>query len=282
MLVRRPKAPEGFNKEARDVRAKIRRIVLAMAQGGEPPKSDDFDDVWSSFKDKLAEAQNGKCGYCDRHVLGGDDGTIDHYHPKAEITALFDDPATWGRQKTHSASVSGRQEQPVSRVAYHWLAYAWSNYIFACSCCNKKWKRSFFPVARHPRCCPPRPKGQESPLLLHCYQKLRPSEHLQWNADGTVEPRGDSRHGFETIRTVGLHRDPLCVERKAVAEDVFESIQRWADGDAAQQKTAERDLLRLGSDTRPFAGVARAIVEQQLGLPWEDFVGLVAPAAGTA
>ncbi|MFT3764185.1 MAG: hypothetical protein QM820_01490 [Minicystis sp.] len=266
LLVRRPKTPERFNRSAQAARTKIRALVRAQ----ERPKSADFEDIWSEFKHVLAEAQGHRCGYCDRHVLGGDDGTVDHFCPKAEITALHEDPATWGTQKAHSASVEGRQTQAVSTYGYHWLAYAWNNYVFACSCCNEKWKRAIFPVSTHPRCCPPRPRGHEEPLLLSCYGKLRPSEHLLFNADGTVEARSGSRYGYETIRTVGLYRDPLCNERKAVAEDAHDLVREFADGDEA----ALHRLRRMGAASRPFAGVVRAIAEQQFGMAWEEVLTL--------
>jgi hypothetical protein len=179
---RRPPTPPGFKNHER-------------------PRSAQFADVWSDFKHLLADAQHDRCGYCDRHVHGGDDGTVDHYCPKTEVEALFDDPSTCGRQRAHSASVEGRLTQPVSDCGYHWLAYAWRNYVFACSCCNEKWKRAIFPVAINPRCCPPRARGREDPLLLSCYTGQRPSEHLQFNHDGSVEPANRSRHGYETIRT---------------------------------------------------------------------------------
>jgi hypothetical protein len=218
LLAKRPRTPDGFNRSARAARATIRDLIAKQ----ERPLSKDFEDAWSDFKHVLAAAQGHRCGYCDRKVLGGDDGTIDHFRPKAEVTTLYDDPATWGNQKAHSAGVEARRTQLVSELGYHWLAYAWNNSVFACSCYNEKWKRAISPVSAHPRSISPRPKGREEPLLLHCYRTLRPSDYLQFNADGTVEARDESRHGQETIRTVGLYRDPLCDERRAVAEDVFD------------------------------------------------------------
>jgi hypothetical protein len=267
LLVRRPKTPAGFNRAARVARATVRNII----EKNERPKSDQFMDKWGPFKHVLAEAQHHRCGYCDRKVLGGDDGTVDHFRPKAEIEALLDDPTTWGTQKAHSASLRERATEFVSELGYHWLAYAWSNYVFACSSCNEKWKRALFPIATHPRCCPPRPRSYEEPLLLCCYSTLRPSDHIQFNPDGTVEPFNGSPYGYETIRTVGLYREPLCDERKHVAEDVFYALDQLAEGDEA---TAIPSLKRLGNEDRPFAGVARAIVEQNMGILWEDFLAL--------
>lgn len=269
LLVRRPKTPAGFNGAARGARATVREIIKKKDR----PSSDQFIDKWGPFKNVLAEAQHHRCGYCDRKVLGGDDGTVDHFRPKAEIEALLDDPATWGTQKAHSASLRERATELVSDLGYHWLAYAWSNYVFACSVCNEKWKRALFPVATHPRCCPPRPCGYEEPLLLCCYSALRPSDHIQFNADGTVEPWKGSSYGYETIRTVGLYREALCDERKAVAEDVFYALGQLAEGDEA---SAIPSLKRFGNEDRPFAGVARAMVEQNTGMLWEDFLVLYA------
>jgi len=130
LLVDRPRTPPGFNHAAREARAGIRNLPR--------PASNDFADTWTDHKHVLAKAQGGRCGYCDRQVLGGEDGTVDHYRPKARVTAPGDDPSSWGTQHDDSASVTDRKSktEPVSDVGYHWLAYAWSNYVFACSCCN--------------------------------------------------------------------------------------------------------------------------------------------------
>lgn len=275
LLVRRPKAPTGFNRAVQKARNDIRDIVKAGALLTPPatPTSEQFVDKWSEFKRFLSEAQHGRCGYCDIKVLAGDDGTVDHYKPKAEILGLYDDESTWGTQTSHSASVEGRQQQPVASSGYHWLAYAWSNYVFACRSCNVKWKKGFFPTAQHPRCCPPRPKGAEEPLLMSCYRSLRPSEHLVFHADGRVEAFEGSRYGYETIRTVGLYREPLRDAREEKTIRTYEALKLYADGDDAQRQTAIDDLRRLGSAKYVFAGVVRSIVEQVLDESWEDFIG---------
>jgi hypothetical protein len=72
---------------------------------------------------------------------------------------------------------------------------------------------------------------------------------------------GDRHFNFYKIRDIPEH----------VAEDVIFALQQLADGDEA---TAVRSLKRLGDEVRPFAGVARAIVEQRLDLSWESFVHL--------
>ncbi len=267
LLVRKPDTPNGFTDATRAAGDRITQIVEA----GNRPTSKKFNDKWSDFKHVLAEAQHGRCGYCDRKVLGGDDGTVDHFRPKTEVETLDDNPITWGLQKPYSAGITGRSTEVFSALGYHWLAYAWSNYVFACSCCNEKWKRAIFPVATHPRCCPPRQNGCEEPLLMNCYRLLQPSDHLQFNGDGTVEARNGSTYGLETIRTLGLYREPLRDERADVARDVYELLREFATGGSTQQQDAIRDLCRIANENRPFAGVARAIVEQQLGMQWEQF-----------
>jgi hypothetical protein len=269
-LLKRPKAPPGFNGGAREARRTIRKMVSSGAR----PKSSDFVDCWSAFKAVLAEAQHGRCGYCDRYVIGGEHGTIDHYYPKAAVDALHDDPSTWGTQKAYSASVHGRQKKPVSEWGYHWLAYAWMNFVFACSCCNEGWKRTYFPVAVAPRQCPPQPRMQEEPLLLNCYRALRPSAHLRFNEDGSVERLAGSLYGFETIRTVGLDRDGLRRERVHVTRAVHQSLRDYGSTDYARMVRGKRGLRDLGGETRPFAGVVRAIVEEMLAITWEEFLTL--------
>jgi len=112
---------------------------------------------------------------------------------------------------------------------------------------------------------------------MHCYGDQLPSEHLEFGADGSVQALGGSQYGFETIRTVNLDRDSLRQQRRAVAEDVFECIRQFAEGDESQQAEAIQGLRRLGNKARPFAGVARAIVEWHVEMTWEDFIGVVTP-----
>lgn len=262
---KRPRAPKEFICRSRDFRKRIRQRIAS----GQALESDHFDDLWSGFKQVLAEAQHGRCGYCDCKVLATGDGTIDHYRPKSKVEALGDDEASWGRETPHSASIRDRKTVAVSTSGYHWLAYTWSNYVFACSNCNSKFKRCIFPVASHPRCCSPRPRTHEEPLLLSCYCPRRPSDHLQFNRDGTVEVRNGSEHGRETIRTVGLDRTELRDLREEVTLRVYDILGEYGSGEDA----AIDELLKLGAEKHSFAGVTRAIVEQQMEMTWEDFVG---------
>jgi hypothetical protein len=112
---------------------------------------------------------------------------------------------------------------------------------------------------------------------MSCYEAYRPSDHLQFNEDGSVEAanvsgggmRVQSQHGYETIRTMGLDRHPLRNERRGPVEDVHEALRRFAEGNDAESVS---DLCRLGDARRPFAGVVRAIVEQQLEMSWDEFL----------
>lgn len=276
LSVERPPIPPGFNDRARAARATIRGVALA---GGRPAK-EHFVDHWSEFKAVLAGAQHDRCGYCECEPLVSDDGTVDHFRPKGRIETLGDDPTTWGKETAHSASLPDRECEKFSDSGYHWLAYVWENYVFACMVCNVKFKGCLFPVARHPRRCPPRRGDFEEPLLLHCYRSdARPSEHLKFNADGSVEAFTGSAHGWETIRTVGLDRQHLRTLRGREAGRAHDAVDKFEEG---EQASARRDLLRLGAVERPFAGVVRAIVEQRLGVHWEVFAAASGAPNGAA
>jgi hypothetical protein len=89
-----------------------------------------------------------------------------------------------------------------------------------------------------------------------------------------VEPWRSSRRGLETIKTVGLDRPSIRVFRRFPVSDAYQAIRELADaranGNAAAEDRALRDLARLGESGRQFAGCVRAIVRQELGLTWDQ------------
>jgi hypothetical protein len=117
--------------------------------------------------------------------------------------------------------------------------------------CNR-WKGSLFPVADEPRRLPPRPDVEEMSLLLDPYGDKDPADHLRFDGQGFVEAQGESRVGFETIRTLGLYREPLRDARRQVARKARSLAQ-----DLSKSPDSERiveDLLELGDAEYAHAG----------------------------
>jgi hypothetical protein len=266
MRFERPPEPADFAGTVGSIREKIRK------NPNDPAVK--FSPLWSGFKPLFSAAQNGRCGYCDGPTTGLQHGDVEHYAPKSEVAVLGVDEATWGEEAPNSSSVKGRRPQLLSDSGYWWLAYEWSNYLLSCQTCNQTWKGTIFPVREPPdRTIPPDELVREKALLLNPFDGPHPAKHLRFNDDGSVEPWKNSRHGRETIKTVGLDRPSIRMYRRGAVSDAREAIRELAEakaaGDEAAQKRAVRDLVRLGQAERMYAGCVRAMAEQDLELSWE-------------
>jgi len=104
---------------------------------------------------------------------------------KGEVWALGDDPATWGQETADGLSnITGREKSVLFDSGYWFRAYDWSNYLFACTVCNSRWKLSYFPrQAGRPSDAPdPRSEIGMQPLLLNCcFDDEAPWKHFRFN-----------------------------------------------------------------------------------------------------
>jgi hypothetical protein len=226
-------------------------------------------ETWTRFKNNMAPATFGKCGYCEVNVVAVDryKGDVEHYRPKGRVDRLVVDPD--GTVKFERLFSSG----------YHWLAYSWSNYILTCNPCNSAHKRNFFPLKAEPTAAPQAgDEEQEDALLLNPFGSMDPTEHLVFDHLGMVGPREGSPYGSATIAVCGLSRTPLEKKRRHVAElmqrhlDVFGNPNASADAiDLALQTIAD-----LGMRNKEHCGMVRGMFTEATSLPW-SFVEEQAP-----
>jgi len=282
---RRPKQPPTWRSDVKAAKARVAQWAAGKLklQPGEVL----FDEtLWTCLKVAFSRRQHGKCGYCEMRIApdakGGD---MEHYRPKVKITALLDDPSTWGEEVWgHNSRDEGhpRHARDVS-AGYWWLAYQWRNYLLACGTCNQKWKGNLFPRKGNPSAAPTRAGvAAEVPLLLNPYGDLDPAAHLAFDRVGLVTPHQNSLHGWETIRTCHLGRETLRRSRGEVAKDAWPRITRVLKelGRSPRQNrtllAALGDLLRLGSIERQHAGMVRAMWAQRdpYGLSWKQLRAL--------
>lgn len=244
-----------------------------------------FDDrVWGAHKAAFSTSQHGKCGYCESYVAGTQDGDVEHYAPKAEVRDLHA-TAHGVEAQPGLARVRKGSRKTIARsgTGYWWRAYDWTNYLFACTVCNQRYKGGVFPLDPTPpaRWKPTKADARHRPLLLNCYDDDAPWRHFQVDpTTGTVI--GATDRGRATVGTCGLHRDTLRVDRRravARARDLCDEIQSAATRDSAIHRVW-KDLRRLGSDDAPFAGAVRAVAEERLTLSWEQIVAYVATLPG--
>ncbi len=262
------------------VRPPRRRTASTNGKTAKPSKTkesaeavkDPFVAKWKDYKTTFAEAQSGKCGYCEMMVIGGQPGDVEHYYPKGEVWKLKADPDSWGKEKKWASTIEGRERDVISQTGYWWRAYDWSNYLLACAVCNQYWKLSYFPVQDDPRRLPPDDQVEEIPLLLNPFDsKLNPADHLRFDELGQIEAKDKSSFGYETIRTCGLDRESLRRSRSEKAQRAHSLAQDLnKTQDAATIDRILKDFHSMGQDQHVHSGMVRAIFTELCGLTWAE------------
>jgi len=273
LFPRRPDKPKNFENRAKPLRRKLKQTKKW--------KEKDQPELWKDYKANFSQAQYRKCGYCERKITG-ETGTVDHFRPKSKVSALDNDPATWGRELPHVPNVRDRKFQDLNHPGYWWLAYEWNNWLLACNRCNTAWKYTLFPVLAPPgHTFSPDEEEKEIPLLLDPYGTEDPAEHLLFGSDGMVEAWNQSRHGAETVRTLGLDRGSLIDARRQIAKRVEYLVSCVPDAEEPVRDEILRDLLERGQKEYEFAGMVRCMVWQCLGLRWNELEEAVAASASS-
>ena len=249
-----------------------------IASGGEPTE---FRFDYKRYKEvdvkrALETLFHGKCAYCESRYAGTQPLDVEHWRPKAEVRE--------------------RDAQGTQTVlpGYHWLASAWDNLFPSCIDCNRErtqhdaatgidetlGKANQFPV-NGPRMTPPVVAGPppiaEDVLLVNpCDHD--PSQHLEFNDDGTVTPVAGSRMAAESIRVYALNRAELAFDRLGLArliEQRLHTIEGLATvvaepglpeelrHDLEDLLAHEIDaLLELAEPDRPFSALARRLIDE--------------------
>jgi len=265
----RPPKPEEFDNEVARARDDVKKSI---DKGAKP----EFPADWKNYKGFFAQAQHGKCGYCECRAIGPGWGDVEHFHPKGEVWELPDDPNSWGREAPDLANVTGREHNELCSPGYWWLAYEWDNYLLACPVCNEAWKKAFFPVEEKQRGLPPQQGTDEHPLLLNPFTGPDPADHLSFGSLGEIKALGDSAYGRETIKTCGLDRPSLTRARFEKARKAHYLVWRIAQAPSDEAlDEALADFYEMGDAQYDFAGMVRAIFEQGCLISWEELERLV-------
>ncbi|HWU90237.1 MAG TPA: hypothetical protein VN253_23395 [Kofleriaceae bacterium] len=147
-----------------------------------------------SVKEALLEMQHEKCAFCEGKPLPHGYGDVEHFRPKGEVRQDDDDDP--------------------KRPGYYWLAYDWSNLLFACQLCNQRHKKSLFPLAD------PAQRAQthrdtvahEAPLFIDPSTE-DPRKHISYREHVPIAIGGNAR-GERTIGALGLRRAELNADRE--------------------------------------------------------------------
>lgn len=261
LLWKRPATPSAFETKAKPLR---KHVQVAIDEETAP----DFKEIWQSHRHVFQTLQHGKCAYCEAHAASTSFGHLEHFRPKSRVSELPKDRRHWGREAPGTSKVEGRRLDRISPTGYHWLAYEWTNYLYACERCNTGWKRDLFPVADDPRQLPPRQNVKERSLLLDPFGDDDPKRHLHFTRLGTIESLDRSPTGRQTIDTLGLDRPSLDESRREKARMTHRVVARVKQNPSDIE--ALRDLHIYGDARHIHAGMVRCIVYQELELTWDE------------
>lgn len=252
-IIRGP-MPPGLKRAAPSC---LEKAIVAFNSEGAPS-----DALRASFKGygskatkrALFRAQHGKCAWCER-TADFKSANVEHYRPK-------------GGSLRHLRG--GTQEMP-DPAHYWWLAWEWTNLLFACGKCNGQGnKGNYFPLMPgSPTVAAPVapiPVGgsaglpiprHELPALLDPAGADDPIEHLEWapvdrhlpKRDWTWQVIGRTPRGSATIQTLvlgELAEDVRTHARTVLLPSVEEVAQHLA---SARKREAGARWDQLIADT---------------------------------
>jgi len=203
--------PDEAPRILRDRGVTLTAALCRQADAGEPLSFD--RDLYGApeVKQALRAAQHDKCCFCESKLGHAQFGDVEHYRPKVR---------------------ADRRPGCAASHGYWWLAFTWSNLLFACPSCNRSSKNDRFPLCGGSVALEaedPSP-GREEPLLLDPGSAVNPVEHIQfkWKAIGPVgapkywwaRPRRGSVFGQMTIDVCDLNH----YELRELRGDYFQSV----------------------------------------------------------
>jgi len=209
-----------------------------------------FDrDVYghAEVKRALRRAQHDKCGFCESKVSHVAFGDVEHFRPKA--------------------AYRGREGDPLTSPGYFWLAYEWTNLLFACEPCNQRHKGSLFPVADEATRAhsPSDPITRESPLFIDPGSE-DPTLHIGFREEFPYAIGGGTR-GESTWRSLGLDRPALLERRREHLQRVrslrkaVRLLKRNTDKESrALVREIEGQLRHCVEDNAEYAAATRCML----------------------
>lgn len=218
-------------------------------QGGHDFKTDMYGHP--KVREALDLIYKSKCAFCETDTSAGATMQVEHYRPKAKVTA------------------KGKPNE----LGYYWLGYEWSNLLLACGSCNRR-KSTQFPIRGQRIVGHPLPLlnneldrslclithnqlVDEQPLLINPEVDSDPMQHFEFTGSGEIN--GLTEAGQITIRVCYLDRPALTAKRmKYVYNRIFNKLlkymERYQDGRITIQKlqnhleTTIEDLVDYASD----------------------------------
>ena len=254
--------PASLARQTAAARAVLERAYHADPAGCQQPgapalKSRRGIYAAPDVKKRLQADQHGKCAYCETRFLHSSPGDVEHYRPKA------------GYRQTATAPVQG--------PGYYWLAYEWSNLLFACEDCNRIRKRQLFPLANDPAGrahSHHHDEAQENPLLLNPAAGPDPETQITFVEEAA---KGITPEGKASVDAYGLNRPELlddrrerlrCLRNEEMLARLFESDPPLVD--------LQRLVASYGSDQELSRRIADArLAYQRAAFAAAEYAGMV-------
>lgn len=228
-----------WNKWRKKCRAAREELVADVARGESPSINDALykDEALLDVYKSPGGPFFGKCAYCETPVLVDQYGDIEHWRPKRAVS-----------------DVDGN---PVDHPGYYWLAYDWKNLLLSCITCNRKWKRTRFPV-NGDHASQPGGEQAEEPLLLNPLWD-DPEQHFYVDRSGVMIAKTD--RGHVCIAVCGLNREELVTARRYEALLIGTLIERlWTEGESGVASGEDRlqVIKDIKSGKARYAATGRA------------------------
>jgi len=113
----------------------------------------------------------------------------------------------------HAGGPKHADVDPLQRPGYYWLAYAWKNLLFACERCNRRHKKSLFPLIEPSRRATSHraPIDNEDPVFIDPSAE-DPERYITYREHVPIAVN-DNPRGEQTIEALGLRRRELNADR---------------------------------------------------------------------
>lgn len=177
------------------------------------------DDV----KNTLIDLQKKCCCFCESRITHISSGDIEHFRPKK---GFYQD-----------------NKDLFHKPGYFWLAYEWSNLLFSCELCNRRYKKNFFPLKDNTKRCNPSRSFSilsEGPLFVNPCE-VDPSIHITYTE---TTPTPKTVEGSITITELCLDRGDLDEMRKDSINAVIALMNTYERDKNSLYEQDSKDKLR--------------------------------------
>jgi len=232
----------------------------------EPPKDTTAPSpFWAEIKWVYLDLQRRKCAYCERRPSSwAGDYAIEHFRPKSRVDdwPTVDHP----KQASFAFASNGGASQGYYLIAYHIL-----NYTAACSQCNTRLKRNFFPIhsSRDIKTADPIALlSSEQPYLIYPLGNHDTDPENLIGFDGiipcpkTSSSSHDHRRAEVTIDLLGLQvREELLRERASILDSLIDDlVDEHNHPDPQRRRKARNAILRSQSRGSEHSSCAKCFV----------------------